>query len=55
MRLAAGQQDGEKAPFSIRECVNLRVAPAAPMTLHWNRQVSRLTKPTLQVFHSSNG
>ncbi len=29
MRLAAGQQDGEKAPFSIRERVNLRVAPSA--------------------------
>src|SRR5262249_46008690 len=29
MRFAAGQQDGNKAPFSICECVNLRVAPAA--------------------------
>ena len=29
MRLAAGQEDGKKTAFSIRECVNLRVAPAA--------------------------
>ncbi len=29
MRFASGQQDGEKAPFSICECVNLRVAPSA--------------------------
>ena len=29
MGFAAGQQDGEKAPFSICECVNLRVSPAA--------------------------
>src|SRR6266536_2753594 len=29
MRLSSGQQDGEKAPFSICECVNLRVAPSA--------------------------
>ena len=28
-RCLARQQDGEKTPFSIRECVNLRVAPAA--------------------------
>jgi hypothetical protein len=24
-----GQQDGDKAPFNICECVNLRVAPSA--------------------------
>src|SRR5437764_14665696 len=29
MRFASSQQDGEKPPFSICECVNLRVAPAA--------------------------
>jgi hypothetical protein len=29
MRFASDQQDGEKAPFSICECVNLRVAPSA--------------------------
>ncbi len=29
MRFASGQQDGEKAAFSICECVNLRVAPSA--------------------------
>src|SRR5205814_2684345 len=29
MRFASSQQDGEKAPLSICECVNLRVAPAA--------------------------
>jgi hypothetical protein len=29
VRFAAGQQDGDQAPFSICECVNLRVAPAA--------------------------
>ena len=29
MRFASRQQDGDKAPFSICECVNLRVAPAA--------------------------
>ena len=28
MRFTAGQQDGEKASFSICECMNLRVAPA---------------------------
>jgi hypothetical protein len=28
MRLAAGQQDGEKPPLSICECVYLRVAPS---------------------------
>jgi hypothetical protein len=27
--LATGQEDGEKAPFSICQCVSLRVAPAA--------------------------
>ena len=29
MRFASSQQDGEKAPFSICECVYLRVAPSA--------------------------
>jgi hypothetical protein len=29
MRLAAGQEDGKKTAFSICECVDLRVAPAA--------------------------
>src|SRR6266702_7700311 len=29
MRFASGQQDGEKAPFSICECVYLRVAPSS--------------------------
>ena len=29
MGFAAGQQDSEKPPFSICECVNLRVAPSA--------------------------
>ena len=29
MGFTAGQQDGEKAPFSICECVNLRVSPTA--------------------------
>src|SRR5437763_16178010 len=29
MRFASSQQDGEKPPFSICECANLRVAPAA--------------------------
>ena len=29
VRLAAGQEDGKKAAFSICECMNLRVAPAA--------------------------
>src|ERR1700687_450300 len=29
VRFASGQQDGDKAPFSICECVNLRVAPSA--------------------------
>ena len=29
MRFASSQQDGEKAPFSISECVYLRVAPSA--------------------------
>ena len=27
--LTAGQQDGNETSFSIRECMNLRVAPAA--------------------------
>ena len=27
--LASGQQDGKEAPFSICECVDLRVAPSA--------------------------
>jgi hypothetical protein len=25
----SGQQDGDKAPFNIRKCVDLRVAPSA--------------------------
>src|ERR1700748_1665293 len=29
MRFTSSQQDGEKAPFSICECVNLRGAPSA--------------------------
>src|SRR5262249_8919213 len=29
VRLAAGQEDGKKTAFSICECVDLRVAPAA--------------------------
>ena len=29
MRFATGQQDSEKPPFSICECVNLRIAPSA--------------------------
>ncbi len=29
MGLAAGQQNGDEAAFSIRKCVNLRVAPSA--------------------------
>lgn len=29
MRVASSQQDGEEASFSIRECVDLRVAPSA--------------------------
>lgn len=29
MRLPSGQQDGDQAPFSICECVDLRVAPSA--------------------------
>ena len=28
MRFASGQQEGKEAPFSICECVNLRVAPS---------------------------
>src|SRR5687767_1992686 len=32
VRLASGQEDGEKAPLSICECVNLRVAPASRAT-----------------------
>jgi hypothetical protein len=29
MRLAAGEQQRDQAPFSIAKCMNLRVAPAA--------------------------
>lgn len=29
VRLAAGQEDGKKTAFSICECVDLRIAPAA--------------------------
>ena len=29
VRFTSGQQDGDKAPFNICECVNLRVAPSA--------------------------
>jgi hypothetical protein len=29
MRLAAGQQDGKKTAFSISDCVDFRIAPAA--------------------------
>jgi hypothetical protein len=29
MRMAAGQQDGKKTAFSIRDCVDFRIAPAA--------------------------
>jgi ferredoxin len=29
VRFASGQEDGEKAPFSICECMDLRVAPSA--------------------------
>jgi hypothetical protein len=29
VRFASGQQDGDEAPFSICECVDLRVAPAS--------------------------
>ena len=29
VRLASSQQDSDKAPFSICECMNLRVAPSA--------------------------
>jgi hypothetical protein len=29
VRLASGQQDGDEAPFSICECVDLRVGPSA--------------------------
>lgn len=29
MRFAAGQQNGDQAPFSICECMNLRVTPSA--------------------------
>src|SRR5579864_5639043 len=32
MCLASGQQDGDEAPLSICECVNLRVAPSARAT-----------------------
>src|SRR6516225_2630937 len=29
VRFTSGQQDGDKAPFNICKCVNLRVAPSA--------------------------
>jgi hypothetical protein len=29
MRFAAGQEDGKKTAFSIRNCVDFRIAPAA--------------------------
>ena len=29
VRLAAGQEDGKKAAFSICECMDLRIAPAS--------------------------
>jgi hypothetical protein len=29
VRFTSGQQDGDKAPFNICECVNLRIAPSA--------------------------
>lgn len=29
VRLAAGQEDGEKTAFSICECMDLRIAPAS--------------------------
>ncbi len=29
VRLAAGQKDGKKTAFSIRDCVDFRIAPAA--------------------------
>ena len=32
VRFTSGQQDGDKAPFNICECVNLRVAPSARAT-----------------------
>ena len=32
MRLAAGQQDGKKTAFSICDCVDFRIAPAARAT-----------------------
>src|SRR3954469_10126865 len=32
VRLASGQQNGDQAPLSVCECVDLRVAPAARAT-----------------------